>query len=371
MTRTVAREVMVRTPLFARILSQFWLFDAVAQAQAPAPEVRNTDDEAMVFCEARFPLTGDEARVAAVLDGIEEFEREEDGEPRWRWVAAGSPFHRAARHRKGRAVTESSEHAIGTTSLGYTETRKGTLVLSVNSQERAGRGRELLASRLGDLVGPALIAIQTPERALEEGSEPAGPDEPAIPPVEAVQAIRSYLDDHYRRTLDDPLPMLDSKALRERVNRLASEGNYVAKSARSLLADLHVEVARRKPGLAASVMANGGGVENSVLNDEYTQCDRDDGENSLRVGIHARSPLVPPLQPDAPAQFFPRRLPILAPGPRLQRCQQHLLERIFQVLARHLVALHCINLAAVHGVSPGRCVSRRWAACRCLSSAST
>ena len=223
MTRTVAREVMVRTPLFARILSQFWLFDAVAQAQAPAPEVRNTDDEAMVFCEARFPLTGDEARVAAVLDGIEEFEREEDGEPRWRWVAAGSPFHRAARHRKGRAVTESSEHAIGTTSLGYTETRKGTLVLSVNSQERAGRGRELLASRLGDLVGPALIAIQTPERALEEGSEPAGPDEPAIPPVEAVQAIHSSLDDHYRRTLDDPLPMLDSKALRERVNRLASE----------------------------------------------------------------------------------------------------------------------------------------------------
>ena len=72
-------------------------------------------------------------------------------------------------------------------------------------------------------MGPALIAIQTPERALEEGSEPAGPDEPAIPPVEAVQAIHSSLDDHYRRTLDDPLPMLDSKALRERVNRLASE----------------------------------------------------------------------------------------------------------------------------------------------------
>ena len=157
-TRAIAREVVVRSPLFARILSQFWLFDAVGQARAPAPALRNTDDEAMVFCEVRFPLKGDEARVAAVLDGIEEFEREEDGEPRWRWFAAGSPLHRAARHRRGRPVAESSDNAIGTTSLGYAETRKGTLILSVNSRERAGRGRDLLASRLGDLVGPALIA---------------------------------------------------------------------------------------------------------------------------------------------------------------------------------------------------------------------
>ena len=191
MTRAVAREVMVRTPLFTRILSQLWMFDAAVQARAPAPELRNTDDEAMVFCEVRFPLEGDAARVAAVLDGLEEFEREEDGVARWRWFAAGSPLQRAARHRRGRPVAESSENAIGTTSLGYAETRKRTLVLSVNSRERAGRGQELLASRLGDLVGPALIAQQTPERALEERSGQA-PDEPAIPPEEAVQVIHCW-----------------------------------------------------------------------------------------------------------------------------------------------------------------------------------
>ena len=213
-TRAVAREVMVRTPLFARILSQFWMFDAVVQARAPAPELRNTDDEAMVFCDVRFPLEGDEARVAAVLDGIEEFEREEDGVARWRWFAAGSPLQRAARHRRGRPVAESSQNAIGTTSLGYAETRKRTLVLSVNSRERAGRGRDLLASRLGGLVGPALIAQQAPERALEERAGQA-PDEPEISPEEPVQAIHSYLDEHYRRTLDDPFPMLDGKSLRE------------------------------------------------------------------------------------------------------------------------------------------------------------
>ena len=213
-TRELAREVMVRTPLFARILSQFWLFDAVVRARAPVPELRNTDDEAMLLCEERFPLTVDEARVAEALDGIDGFEREEDGEPRWRWFAAGSPLYRASRHRQGLAATESSESPIGTTSLGYIETRKGTLVLSVNSRERAERGRELLASRLGGLVGSALIAHQTPEQALEEHPGQA-PDEPAIPPEEALQIMHSYLDDHYRRTLDDPLPMLDGKTLRE------------------------------------------------------------------------------------------------------------------------------------------------------------
>ena len=213
-TRELAREVMVRTALFARILSQFWLFDAVVRARAPAPELCNTDDEAMLLCEVRFPLTADAARVAEVLDGIEGFEREEDGEPRWKWFAAGSPLYRASRHRPGQSAMESSENPIGTTSLGYIETRKGTLVLSVNSRERAERGRELLTLRLAGLVGPALIAHQTPERAQEERSGQP-PDEPEVPPEEALQVIHSYLDDHYRRTLDDPLPMFDGKTLRE------------------------------------------------------------------------------------------------------------------------------------------------------------
>ena len=30
-----------------------------------------------------------------------------------------------------------------------------------------------------------------------------------------MRVMHSYLDDHYRRTLDDPLPMLDGKTLRE------------------------------------------------------------------------------------------------------------------------------------------------------------
>ena len=215
-TREMAREVMVRTPIFARTLSQLWVFDAVMQAQAPAPELRNTDDEAILFCEVRFSLTGDEAQVIAVLDAIGGFEREEDDRARWRWITTGSPMHRAARHGSTGPVSGSSEDATGTTLLGHAEIRRQALVLSVNSRERAERGQELLASRLGDLAGPSLIAQQALEKAMEELSGPA-PDEPGIPPEEAAQVMHSYLDDHYRRTLDDPLPMLDGKTLREAV----------------------------------------------------------------------------------------------------------------------------------------------------------
>ena len=172
------------------------------------------------------PATHGLPRLADVLDRIEGFEREEDGEPRWRWFAAGSPLYRASRHRRGQSATESSEHPIGTTSLAYVETRKGTLVLSVNSRERAERGRGLLASRLGDLAGPALVAHQTPERAQEERSGQT-PDEPEIPPAEALQGLHSYLDDHYRRTLDEPFPMLDGKTLREAAATTRRRGRVV------------------------------------------------------------------------------------------------------------------------------------------------
>jgi hypothetical protein len=41
--------------------------------------------------------------------------------------------------------------------------------------------------------------------------------EPDLPPEVAHQVIHSYLDDHYRRTLDDPLPLLDGKTPRQAV----------------------------------------------------------------------------------------------------------------------------------------------------------
>ena len=209
---SVQRLIILGLPC-APIFSEHWTIDTVMQLQAPMPELRNSDNEAIVFSEVRFPVAGDEARVAAALDGIEAFEREEGDEAHWAWLSPGSPFDRMDGDREEPPAAE-EEDIIRMTSLGGAVLGSGALVLTVNSRERAERGRDLLASRLGDLVGSPLISHQDPEQAMAEYTGQAE-DAPGLPPEEAARIIHAHLDKHYRRTLDEPMPMLDGKTLRQ------------------------------------------------------------------------------------------------------------------------------------------------------------
>ena len=211
--RSVVREVILSGGPGAQMFTQFWLLDTLLQAQAPLTELHNTDDEPIVFCRVRFPIVGDEAEVATMLDGIEDFERDEEDEPSWTWSVPGSPLHRMAHLRRGGKAAE-LEGVIGNTSLGHIEMEAEALTLFVNSRERAERGRDLLTTCLGDLVGLPLISHRDPEKALDEQAGQSDV-EPEIPPDEAVQVIHSYLDDYYRRMLDDPHPSVDGKTLRQ------------------------------------------------------------------------------------------------------------------------------------------------------------
>ena len=93
------------------------------------------------------------------------------------------------------------------------------LLLHVNSVERAERGRALLASWLGALVGTPLTSHEDPAARLEGGgSEPvAGQEEPDIPPEEMEAVIGTLLEGHYRKVLDEPVPMLGNRSPRQAV----------------------------------------------------------------------------------------------------------------------------------------------------------
>ena len=174
------RRVIVHGLPCAPIFSQHWTIDAITQLRAPLPALRNSDNEAIVFSEVRFPVTGDEAEIAAVLDGIEALEREEEEEAHWVWLAPGSPFDRMDGDGEEPTAAD-AEGTIHMTSLGTARLESGALLLTVNSRERAERGRDLLASRLGDLVGSPLISHQDPEQAMAQYAGQAV-DEPDIPP---------------------------------------------------------------------------------------------------------------------------------------------------------------------------------------------
>ena len=208
------REELIRQLPCAQIFTHFWLTESLYQAMAPLPELRNSDDEVLLFCEVSFPIVGDEATVSSLLDGIEGFEREAEGVADWGWRAPGSPVRRHERFH-GRDSGVAPQEAIAATALGRAEIGAGRLKLSVNSAERAERGHDLLSSRLGDLVGPALRSSKEPQQALQEYRAERRQEDDRPPTDEEVEAIRLYLDDHYRRTLDEPLPMLGGKTLRQ------------------------------------------------------------------------------------------------------------------------------------------------------------
>ncbi len=215
----------------AEMLSSFWAMETLMEASAAPPEVRNSDGEPMLLCEVRFPLRGDMAAVAGVLDETPALERsyradgEEAGEPEsameWDWLAPGDPGYRSSRLQKGAAlpeeITADTEDEIGLTRLGHVVLGPKALGLTVNSKGRAERGQALLGPRLGDLVGRPMVSYSDPVKTMEDldGMSLSGEEEIPIPDEELEQAVQEHLDRHYRRVLDEPLSVLGGFTPRE------------------------------------------------------------------------------------------------------------------------------------------------------------
>lgn len=219
------REAVARQAPCALMLSEFWLCDTILGSRAPMPEVQNADGDPIMFCETRFPVAGDSAGVAAALDAIEEFERDKAGAPRWTWLTPEGERRRFVPPPND-GMTLEFEDDFTTSTLGHAELAAGALVLTVNSRERAERGKALLAGRLGGLVGQPLISLQDPAKALEEHLD-EGPQEAEMPPGKETAAIHAYLDEHYRRVLDEPLPALDGKTLRQAASSEKDRGRAI------------------------------------------------------------------------------------------------------------------------------------------------
>lgn len=211
-----AVKAMIMEEVGPRLLTQAWLADALQRTLAPMPEMRNSDGDAILFSEVRFPIKGDAAELAAIIDAMDDVDRDMPDAPTWTWHGQGSPSQRMAATDSSGLTLQTRDDG-GRTSLGMIKIQDRALLLSTNSRERAERGRDLLASHLGALVGPALISHEDVERALENNAGAPAPQEDEIPPEIAQQLIHQYLDDHYRQTLDDPIPSLAGKSPRQAV----------------------------------------------------------------------------------------------------------------------------------------------------------
>ncbi|WP_041802222.1 hypothetical protein [Rhodopseudomonas palustris] len=202
------------TPMF----TTFWLVDVIHRLQAPdTPELHNSEGDELMFCEAWYPLaagaTGDD--IGAILQARPELRQ--TGTMSWSWIDLGNPA--AA----GSEDDEPSEQALavetwlnGALVLGDIRLEDQSLVLSVNSRQRADRGFALLADILGLRLGPPLVKAESIEQIMAS-HDPGMLDPPDIPEQQQCAIIHGYMDRHYREALDLPVSMLGGETPRAAV----------------------------------------------------------------------------------------------------------------------------------------------------------
>jgi hypothetical protein len=195
-------ETLLRVgdPLFL----QLWVKGLLDLRRRPLPELANTDGETLLLSRTRLPIApaaGDE--IVRRLDAFAGWTREQQDARAWVWqpgTDAPSAIQAAAR------------------------LEDDALVVETNSRERMERALGELRSALGPLVGDALTTHEDPMQLLRHtaphdaagtGGAASMSGEPPLAGPEVDAVLRQFMDGHYRRTLDEPVPMLGDKTPRE------------------------------------------------------------------------------------------------------------------------------------------------------------
>ena len=198
----------------AFLFTNIWLGDALEGMLDPTPpRVCNSDGDEIVFTTVRYPLkdASDRKALESALTSITGFHRADEN--LWQWT---EPTSHAAGSKPRGSQTFVSTFGDGSVSLGSVELEDRTLTLEANSPQRAQRGRALLDPVIGPFVGEAVTQSKTVAEmaasspADEDRARPSG-----LPPEDERAIIHETLERHYRRLLDEPVPMLGNVSPRK------------------------------------------------------------------------------------------------------------------------------------------------------------
>ena len=203
----------------AFMFSNLWLDDVLRRALNPSlPQMQNTDGEPLEFITVHFPLVSksNQPAIRAALDDLAPLRKESDAF--WNWVEEKALRRKSAKGQAGDAQTFGTTMDDGAIVLGNVELTAKAVTLSVNSETRAARGRALLEPVLAGLVRAPLVERQTVEQMMALSRDPSNAqDAHRLPPDEERRIIHQSLTDHYRRTLDEPIPSLGNQSPRKAV----------------------------------------------------------------------------------------------------------------------------------------------------------
>lgn len=210
------------------VFSDLWLGDLLRQALNPVlPQIHNTDGEPLEFVTLHFPLISGSSRasIIAALDGLPVMRKEND--VFWNWVE-GKPRRKSAKKKPVNVQVFSTTMDDGAVVLGNVELTTKEVTLSVNSEGRASRGRALLEPVLAGLVGMPLVERQTVGQMMVSRKQPAARTSDHLSPEEERRIVHQSLTDHYRTTLDEPIPALGDQSPRKAAKTAKHRGKVIA-----------------------------------------------------------------------------------------------------------------------------------------------
>jgi len=188
------------------------------------PQLQNTDGEPIEWTEIEYPLArgAKQADIRKALSSVPALRSE--GRKFWNWLET-APKERGQRQ----AVPEGAQTIVtqmddGATVLGTLELEGRVLRLAVNSQGRAERGRALVETALGGLVGDPTIVSQTGgeemfalARARADNDDGLGEPGPDLPEDVRAAVVEEFFGNHYARVLDEPVGVLGDVSPRKAV----------------------------------------------------------------------------------------------------------------------------------------------------------
>ncbi|XYD11870.1 hypothetical protein R1A27_32390 (plasmid) [Methylobacterium sp. NMS12] len=217
----------------APLFTNLWLADVLPRLldQSP-PTLVNSDGAEIAFHTVRYPLLprADVAEVLARLRTVQALQEETD--TFWNWLEPKSRSDRKPRnvgtYGAGPTQTYSVTLENGATVLGTLELTDTSLLVGVNSADRAARAQALLTPLLEGLVRWPLTEIQTVEQMMAASGSRTASLEDELPPELQASVVHQGLDDHYRAALDQPVGMLGDKTPRASVRSKAGREKVVA-----------------------------------------------------------------------------------------------------------------------------------------------
>lgn len=200
------------SPYLAELLFAAWAGETYFSFSEPLPQLVNTEGESLMWSQVRFDLeTRDTQAVRERLNSAPELNFEEADEG-WVWLDDDA----------------SGMDGSGAKVLGLFTLEGNQLLAQVNSLERVDRAADYLKTLLGDWLGE-IESVNHGADILDEQSPEESDLNPAdLSPVPPAELVTSVLDEHYRTTLDQPVPALGDLTPREAARQADQRERLIA-----------------------------------------------------------------------------------------------------------------------------------------------